>query len=82
MRLSDHLDERFVSLELKGASRDEAISELAELLEGNPDVMDSEKYLADILAREEEASTDLGRGAAMSAPRAFVSYFLVGQAHG
>jgi mannitol/fructose-specific phosphotransferase system IIA component (Ntr-type) len=65
MRFSDHLDTKFVNLALTSTTRDEAIGELAEILRSHPCVVDFEKYLADVFARERQASTGVGLGAAI-----------------
>ena len=65
MKLSDHLSAKFVTVELKSRSKDEAIRELAGLLKNSPDMADFERYLADVFAREKQASTGIGRGAAI-----------------
>ncbi len=65
MKLSDHLSERFVAMELSSTTKEEAVRELAERLRDNPSVADFGRYLADVFAREEQASTGIGRGAAI-----------------
>ena len=65
MKLSDHLSEKFVAVKLASRTKDEAIRELAGLLRASPEVTDFEKYLADVFAREAQASTGVGRGAAI-----------------
>ncbi len=65
MKLSEHLDTRCVILDLKSTTRDDAIRELTEQLRDNENIVDFDKYVADVFAREAEASTGLGRGAAI-----------------
>ena len=65
MKLSEHLEGRFVALELGSSTRDEAIRELAETLRDSSDMLDFDSYLADVFEREGEASTGIGRGAAI-----------------
>jgi fructose-specific phosphotransferase system IIA component len=65
MKLSDHLEERFVTLELKSRNKEEAIRELAETLRESADMSDFEMYVRDVFEREKQASTGIGRGAAI-----------------
>ncbi len=65
MKLSDHLEERFVTLELKSRDKDQAIRELAETLRESADMSDFETYVRDVFEREKQASTGIGRGAAI-----------------
>jgi len=65
MRLSDHLEERFVNIELASRTKDEAIRELAGRLKDSPDMLDFDLYLKDVFEREKQASTGIGRGAAI-----------------
>jgi len=65
MKLSDHLTAKFATVELKSRTKDEAIRELAGLLRESPDMADFDAYLADVFAREKQASTGIGRGAAI-----------------
>lgn len=65
MKLSDHLKADYVNLELQSTNKEDAIRELAGLLKGSPDVANFDRYLADVFAREKEASTGIGRGAAI-----------------
>ncbi len=78
MKLSDHLSVEFVSMKLASTTKQEAVRELAELLRGSPSVVDFDKYLTDVFAREEQASTGIGRGAAIPHARTeAVSDFVV-----
>ena len=78
MRLSDHLSVDFVSMKLTSATKEEAIRELAGLLGSSPSVVDFDRYLADVFAREKQASTGIGRGAAIPHARTeAVSDFVV-----
>ncbi len=65
MKLSEHLEACCVVLDLESKTRDEAINELAEMLRDNENIVDFDRYVADVFAREAEASTGLGRGAAI-----------------
>lgn len=65
MRLSDYLDESFVVVDLKSAGKEDAIRELAEVLRASANVTDFDKYLAGVFEREAQASTGVGRGAAI-----------------
>jgi mannitol/fructose-specific phosphotransferase system IIA component (Ntr-type) len=78
MRLSDHLRERFVNVDLKSTDKDDAIRELAGLLRESPDMADFDLYVQDVFAREQQASTGIGRGAAIPHARTdAVSDFVV-----
>ncbi|MBN1807520.1 MAG: PTS sugar transporter subunit IIA [Planctomycetes bacterium] len=65
MKLSDHLSESLVIAEMQSSTKDEAIRELARLLDGNDRVLDFDRYVKDVFDREKEGSTGIGRGAAI-----------------
>ncbi len=65
MRLSDHLEERFVNIELVSRTKEDAINELAGLLKDSPEMLDFDLYVKDVFDREKQASTGIGRGAAI-----------------
>jgi mannitol/fructose-specific phosphotransferase system IIA component (Ntr-type) len=65
MRLSDHLEGRYVKTELQSRTKEEAIRELAGLLKDSPDMLDFDLYLKDVFEREKQASTGIGRSAAI-----------------
>jgi mannitol/fructose-specific phosphotransferase system IIA component (Ntr-type) len=65
MRLSDHLEERFVNMELQSSTKEEAVRELAGLLKHSPNMLNFDLYVKDVFDREGQASTGIGRGAAI-----------------
>lgn len=65
MRLSDYLEEKYVIVNLKSTGKADAIRELAEILKDHPNVQDFRRYLDEVFAREQQASTGVGRGAAI-----------------
>ena len=65
MKLSDYLEEKYIIINLENTTKNEAIRELAEVLKSNPNIKDFDKYLDEVFVREEQASTGVGRGAAI-----------------
>ena len=62
--LSDLLDEQQVELDLRARTRDDALQEIVDLLQTNGKVVDGEKFLAAVIARERTAPTLAGHGVA------------------
>ncbi len=62
--LADVLDERHVTLDVRARSREEALREIITTMRGDRTLADPEKFLAEVLAREEVHSTFMGRGVA------------------
>ena len=65
MNLSDHISEDVVCLDIKSTVRDEAITELAELLKASPYISDCDAYLKDVFVREQLGTTGIGKGVAI-----------------
>jgi mannitol/fructose-specific phosphotransferase system IIA component (Ntr-type) len=62
--LADLLKEQYVALELKGLTREDALSEIIALLHSHRQIEDQESFLAAVLARERSGSTVAGHGIA------------------
>ena len=62
--LSDVLSEEHVTLELQAGTRDEALREIIATMRGETKIADPDKFLGEVLAREEEQSTYMGNGIA------------------
>ncbi|CAN5179757.1 hypothetical protein BH20VER2_BH20VER2_15240 [soil metagenome] len=62
--LADVLEAEQVTLELRAATRDEALREIVGTLSGQGKVRDAEAFLAEVIAREEEHTTCIGHGVA------------------
>ena len=60
MKIGDYLKEERILLELKAASKEEAIKELAQLLHGAAEVLNHEQFVKDIFSREALSSTGIG----------------------
>jgi len=65
MNLHKYLTESAICLNLNGRKRDEAITELAQLLGDHPAVKDSDEFLQAVFAREKESTTGIGQGIAI-----------------
>ena len=63
--IDDVIHTGLVSLELKADERDDAIREMAELLAADGRIRDVDRYVAAVLAREEEGTTGMGMGIAI-----------------
>jgi fructose PTS system EIIBC or EIIC component len=62
--LADVLDERNVALALRAQSRDEALREIAGTMSGAAKLRDAERFVAEVLGREQSQSTLAGNGVA------------------
>lgn len=62
--LSDVLDEQNVTLGLAARTRDEALREIVWTMTGDGKISDPEKFLSEVLAREEVHTTFMGNGVA------------------
>jgi len=65
MKLSDLLDESVVKVGLESEDKEEAFAEMIELLVRAGRVADRDRAMQAILAREEMATTGIGRGVAV-----------------
>jgi len=64
MKLSAFTDRRFVDLSLEPGTKSDVLSRLSALIARSPHVKDGERFLADVLAREELVTTGVGHGVA------------------
>ncbi len=62
--LSDLLDENSVTLELRASDRDEALREIVATMCGPVDACEEEKFLGEVIARENVHTTFMGHGIA------------------
>ncbi len=62
--LADLLEERHITLDLRSEGREEALREIISLMKVTPAVVDAEKFLQEVLAREEAHTTFMGDGVA------------------
>ena len=65
MKLHKYLTEKAICLDLNGRKKDEAITELAELLADHPNVKDSKGFIRAVFAREKDSTTGIGHGIAI-----------------
>jgi fructose-specific phosphotransferase system IIA component len=59
------LSEKYILLDLKSQTKDQAIREVAESLRGDPSLADFDRFLKDVFKREKDASTGIGKGIAI-----------------
>lgn len=62
---ADRLSEKYILLDLKSQTKDQAIREVAESLRGDPSLADFDRFLKDVFKREKDASTGIGKGIAI-----------------
>lgn len=65
MRIMDLLDRRSISINGSPKSKDEAIRQMADLMEKSGKLNDKDKYVKGLFAREEESTTAVGEGIAI-----------------
>ena len=65
MKLSDHISEDVVCMDIKSSVKDESIREVAELLTASQYVKDFDTYLQDVFGREQLGTTGIGAGVAI-----------------
>ena len=63
--LSDVLKEEHVTLALRAGTRDEALREIIATMRGETKLAEPEKFLGEVLAREQASSTYMGNGVAL-----------------
>ena len=63
--IDDVIHTDLVTLDLQATDRDEAIREMARMLAEDGRVGDVDRYVSDVLAREEEGATGMGMGIAI-----------------
>lgn len=70
----DLINKKMINLNLQQTTKVEALKEMIQMLESEKRITDSEKFLADIIKREEEVTTGFGEGLAI--PHAQSDYVL------
>ena len=65
MKITDLLSENAITLNGQAKSKDEAISQLVDLMTSNGNIANKEEYKKVVLKREEEGSTGIGEGIAI-----------------
>jgi fructose-specific phosphotransferase system IIA component len=79
MKISDYLKEDHCVMELKAATKEAAIKEIALVLTDSGKVSDKTRFVADILKRERLGSTGIGNGVAIPHSRTeAVDDFVIG----
>ena len=66
MKITDLLDKRSISLDAAPASKSEALDLAVELMAKSGKLSDVEAYRRQVYAREEESTTGIGEGTAIS----------------
>lgn len=64
-KIASLLDPARIALRLQSTTRPAALAEIAQLLEGHPDIPNYRGFYADLLARDQLDSTSLGNGIAL-----------------
>ena len=62
MKIMDFLNQKAVSVSIKGANKESVVRELVELLASATDIKDKEELVKAVLAREALGSTGIGQG--------------------
>ncbi|OPX22076.1 MAG: hypothetical protein B1H04_05560 [Planctomycetales bacterium 4484_123] len=65
MKLHQYLSEERIRIRLESRQKEQVIAELAEPLREHPAMEDFQKFLADVLSREQESTTGIGGGVAI-----------------
>ena len=65
MKLSDHITEDVVCLDIKSSVKGQAIEEMAELFRSSPHISDCDAFIKDVFAREQLGTTGIGKGVAI-----------------
>ena len=65
MIVSDYIKEKFCIMDLKSQNKEDAIKEVAQVLDGSGKLIDKEKFINDVLEREELGSTGIGNNVAI-----------------
>ena len=79
MKVSDYLKGEFCILDLKAQNKDEAVSEIAEKLSAGKKILNTEKFISDVLERESLGSTGIGNNVAIPHARTqAVKGFVIG----
>jgi len=79
MIVSDYMKDKFCIMDLKAQDKEEAIKEVAQILDGSGGLRDKEKFINDVLEREALGSTGIGNNVAIPHARTdAVKGFIVG----
>ena len=79
MIISDYIKEKFCTMDLQSQDKESAIKEVAQVLDGAGKIVDKEKFIADVLEREELGSTGIGNNVAIPHARTdAVKGFIIG----
>ncbi len=79
MKISQYLKKEFCVMDLKADTREDAIREIVGVLDGPGTIKDKEKFIADILEREQLGSTGIGHNVAIPHARTdVVEGFVIG----
>jgi len=65
IRFSDFLQPARIRLSISSTRKREAIKEIANILDGTPEIVDRERFLKDIFEREAVEATGIGNGVAV-----------------
>lgn len=65
MKISDYLKPEYCIMDLKAKHKDESIRELAQCIQHSGKIIDAEKFVGDILEREQLGSTGIGNNIAI-----------------
>ncbi len=79
MKISQYLRKEFCVMNLKAATKEEAIREIVSVLDGPGKIRDKDKFIEDILEREQLGSTGIGHNVAIPHARTdVVEGFVIG----
>lgn len=79
MKISHYLKKEFCIMELKSETKEDAIREIVSVLDGSGVIKNKEKFIADILEREELGSTGIGHKVAIPHARTdVIEGFVIG----
>jgi len=79
MKVSDYLRGEFCILDLKAQNKDEAVREIADNLSASKKILNTEKFISDVLERESLGSTGIGNNIAIPHARTqAVKGFVIG----
>jgi fructose-specific phosphotransferase system IIA component len=65
VEIRDYIHQQYINLSILSDQKDDAIREVAQLLQDAPGVIDYELFLADIFEREQLGTTGIGEGIAI-----------------
>ncbi len=65
IKISGYLKEERIVLDLRANNKEESIKNLAEVLKGQEEIVDFDKFLSDVFEREDLGTTGIGLGLAL-----------------